>query len=233
MKKLSLDDAIEIARKKNGKCLSTQYINNSTPLYWQCNKFHTWHTTLSNVKNHNTWCLTCSRIISSIKQAYTLEEVKCVAYSRNGECLSEKYYNNRIPLRWKCSKGHEWLALFYSIINNQSWCLLSNLDWRCTKGHNWSAPSHTILKECWCPFCSKYTRENLCRGIVTKLLGSPPSKNRRPDFLKTSKHPSGLELNIYYPQYGLAIEVQGEQHKRYVKHFHRILEGFNNLLIRD
>ncbi|CAI2197287.1 17503_t:CDS:2, partial [Funneliformis geosporum] len=72
----------------------------------------------------------------------------------------------------------------------------------------------------------------LCREIVSKYLG-PPSKIRQPDFLKTPKHPSGLHLDIYYPQYSLAIEVQGKQHKHYIEHFHRTLEGFNNLLARD
>jgi hypothetical protein len=61
---------------------------------------------------------------------------------------------------------------------------------------------------------------NLCYEIITKYLGSPSSKNRRPDFLKTSKHPSGLELDIYYPQYGLAIELQRRQHEKYIKFFH-------------
>ncbi|RHZ74995.1 hypothetical protein Glove_218g33 [Diversispora epigaea] len=27
----------------------------------------------------------------------------------------------------------------------------------------------------WCPYCSKYARENLCREIISKYLG-PPSK---------------------------------------------------------
>ncbi|CAG8717667.1 12501_t:CDS:1, partial [Racocetra persica] len=34
-------------------------------------------------------------------------------------------------------------------------------------------------------------------------------------------HPSGLHLDIYYPEYGFAIEVQGEQHKHYIEFFHR------------
>ncbi|CAG8789049.1 33577_t:CDS:1, partial [Racocetra persica] len=42
----------------------------------------------------------------------------------------------------------------------------------------------------------------------------------RPDFLKTLDHPTGLELYIYYLQYGFAIKVQEEQHKRYIKFFH-------------
>ncbi|CAI2194179.1 15246_t:CDS:2, partial [Funneliformis geosporum] len=36
----------------------------------------------------------------------------------------------------------------------------------------------------------------------------PPSSICRPDFLKISEHPRELELNIYYPQYGFAIEAK-------------------------
>ncbi|CAG8834423.1 11662_t:CDS:2, partial [Gigaspora margarita] len=42
---------------------------------------------------------------------------------------------------------------------------------------------------------------------ITKILG-PPSEIHKPDFLKTPEYPRGLELDIYYPQYGFAIEVQ-------------------------
>jgi hypothetical protein len=72
----------------------------------------------------------------------------------------------------------------------------------------------------WCPFCPKYKREKLCYEILTKYLGSP-SLIRRPRFLKTQEYPIGLELNIFYPQYGNAIEVQGVQHEKYIEFFHR------------
>ena len=61
----------------------------------------------------------------------------------------------------------------------------------------------------WCPFCRLHKRENLCREIISKYLG-PPSKIRRPEFLKTPD-----------PDYGFAIEVQGIQHEKYHEFFHR------------
>ncbi|CAI2191799.1 1933_t:CDS:2, partial [Funneliformis geosporum] len=48
-----------------------------------------------------------------------------------------------------------------------------------------------------------------------------PSKNRRPGFLKISEYPKGLELDIPYYEYGFAIEVQGKQHEKYDKFFHK------------
>jgi len=40
-------------------------------------------------------------------------------------------------------------------------------------------------------------------------------------FLKTPKYSRGLQLDIFYPKYGFAIEVQGEQHEKYMEFFHR------------
>jgi len=51
--------------------------------------------------------------------------------------------------------------------------------------------------------------------------------------LKIPEHPQGLELNIYYPQYGFAIEVQGKQHEQHIKYFHKDPEEFKKQLMRD
>ncbi|RHZ82853.1 hypothetical protein Glove_103g5 [Diversispora epigaea] len=69
-------------------------------------------------------------------------------------------------------------------------------------------------------YCQYYKREKLCRKIVSKYLDSP-FNIRQPDFLKTSEYLRGLQLDIYYPEYGFAIEVQGEQYEKYIKFFHR------------
>ena len=60
----------------------------------------------------------------------------------------------------------------------------------------------------------------MCQEILSKYLG-PPSKERKPNFLKTLKHPSGLQLDIPYYHYDFAFEVQGEQHDKYIEFFHK------------
>jgi hypothetical protein len=114
-----------------------------------------------------------------------------LAYNRKGACLSEYYINNRSALLWMCDKKHRWFATFDNVKHLNSWC----------------------------PFCPKYKREKLCHEILTKYLG-PPSLIRKPNFLKTPECPTGLELDIYYPEYGFAIEVQDVQHEKYIKFFH-------------
>ncbi|KAF0494331.1 putative nuclease: PROVISIONAL [Gigaspora margarita] len=72
----------------------------------------------------------------------------------------------------------------------------------------------------WCPYCSKYKCETLCHEIISKYLGQP-SKMRQPEFLKTPEFLAGLKLDIFYTEYGFAVEVQREQHEKYVEFFHK------------
>lgn len=43
------------------------------------------------------------------------------ATPKGGECLSEAYLSNHKPLRWRCSRGHEWFASASAIKNAESW----------------------------------------------------------------------------------------------------------------
>jgi hypothetical protein len=104
--------------------------------------------------------------------------------------------------------------------------------WRCAKGHEWTTSFNCIKhSKTWCPYCLN-KHKNICHKVITNIL-SPPSSIRQPDFLKTSKHSQGLELDIYYPQYGFAIEVQGKQHELHIEHFHKNAEDFEKQLMRD
>ncbi|CAG8745068.1 19179_t:CDS:2, partial [Racocetra fulgida] len=143
-----------------------------------------------------SWCPQCAYTWS-----YTLEDAKRIALSRHGQCLSNKYINIKLPLLWRCIKGPEWKANFGHI----------------REGH-------------WCPYCAGNAKLTLANAkqIAIKNGGLCVSEKyinsnsiRRSDFLKTSEHSRGLELDIYYPEYGFAIEVQGQQHEKYIKFFHR------------
>ncbi|CAG8538737.1 17145_t:CDS:2 [Cetraspora pellucida] len=225
MKKLSLSDAQITAKKRNGKCLSTQYINAKSPLEWKCKKGYTWSASLNRIKDYGKWCPHCAGNIR-----LTLKEAIIIAEDRGGKCLSNQYINIITPLLWQCNKSHIWYASLGNIKNRNTWCpqcakcgfklnlgelqktaylrggkcLSKNYTksknqyyWKCDKGHTW------------------YTSFN---------------KNRKPDFLKTFESPQGLQLDIFYPEYGFAIEVQGEQHEKYIKFFHK---GDPNNFIRQ
>lgn len=50
-----------------------------------------------------------------------LEQMKRIALSRGGECLSKHYKGSDVKLKWKCSKGHVWETTPDSIVQGH-WC---------------------------------------------------------------------------------------------------------------
>jgi hypothetical protein len=57
----NLEYCKDIAKSKNGKCLSIVYKNAQTRMEWICSEGHKWETCLSSIKNKDTWCPYCSK----------------------------------------------------------------------------------------------------------------------------------------------------------------------------
>jgi len=57
--KLTIDKMNEIAISRNGRCLSTEYVNKDSKLIWQCSNNHIWNASPKSVKN-GTWCPYCN-----------------------------------------------------------------------------------------------------------------------------------------------------------------------------
>src|SRR5437867_7702399 len=51
----------------------------------------------------------------------TLEHMKALAKQHGGKCLSKRYVNSKTKLKWRCHKGHSWLASPGNIVQRH-WC---------------------------------------------------------------------------------------------------------------
>ena len=189
---LYIDEMAEIARGRGGDCLSRDYVNNKTPLLWQCEKSHEWSATPHSVKT-GSWCPVCAE---SVK--LTLQEMRAVARKRAGRCLSKEYINNQTPLSWQCRKRHEWEATPAMVKGTRNtpgtWCPVcadrtgtlqemkaiaetrggsclstvfttshEKLRWRCEEDHEWEALGHSVKSGSWCPFCSARASRGIAR----------------------------------------------------------------------
>jgi hypothetical protein len=54
----TIDEYIELASQKGGKCVSTEYVNARTHLQWSCENGHVWRATPYNIKRGG-WCPDC------------------------------------------------------------------------------------------------------------------------------------------------------------------------------
>jgi hypothetical protein len=109
-----LDEMRKIAESRGGKCLSEVYIKSDIKLKYMCKDGHIFYQVPADTKTH--WCDKCAN-----HQRRTIEEMHELAEKKGGLCLSSKYINNKTPLLWQCSKGHQWESKPGNIINNR-WC---------------------------------------------------------------------------------------------------------------
>ena len=124
--KLDIATMMELARKRGGRCISTLYVSSTIPLLWECASGHRWSAVPASIRK-GTWCPDCAGV-----RRLTLEQMKEMAKSRDGRCLSNRYRNSATKLEWRCSVGHEWSATPLQV----------------KKGH-------------WCPFCARVAPLNL------------------------------------------------------------------------
>jgi hypothetical protein len=115
-----------LASERGGRCISTFYVNSVTPLWWQCGAGHKWKAVPASIRK-GSWCPACA----GVKRG-TIQEMREIAESRGGSCISEGYVNTATKLCWRCREGHEWNA----------------------------APLH-IKGGHWCPLCARVARLTL------------------------------------------------------------------------
>jgi len=143
LKKLTIYDMEEVAKSKGGECLSKIFTNSRSKLKWKCDRGHIWDATSSNIKN-GTWCPDCGG-----SKRLSLENMRELAATKGGKCLSTEYINASTKLKWKCKEGHEWEV----------------------------KQSH-IKQGSWCPICSDGVSERICRKFFEEIFNEKFPKKR-------------------------------------------------------
>ncbi len=105
----------EVAKSRGGVLLSTTYYNSLSTLLWQCSEGHQWKAASAGVR-HGSWCPYCAGHVRK-----TIEDMRELAISKGGRCLSKKYINAQQRLKWKCREGHTWEVKSIHI-RQGSWC---------------------------------------------------------------------------------------------------------------
>lgn len=74
---------------------------------------------------------------------------------------------------------------------------------------------------------TSYFQQLVRASIEHWFPNEPIMENYRPDWLY------GMEIDLYLPRKNLAIEVQGDQHYRFVEKMQKVPENFKKLKFRD
>jgi hypothetical protein len=121
------------------------------------------------------------------------------AISKGGLLISTEYKNNLTKVLWQCSKEHQWFARWRDI---------------------------NLLGQ-WCPECSRFKNENLCKTLLEQKLNILLSKYR---FLYKGNR---YEFDGYNEEHKIAFEYHGIQHYIYPNHWHKTEEQFKAAQQRD
>ena len=116
-KKLTIKDMQTVALEKGGWCLSTEYVDNKTKLWWQCKEGHIWDSNPNSIMSSKSWCPECAT-----NYRLTIEEMQNIALERGGWCLSPEYFGSDVKLWWQCGRGHVWKTKPEIIKTGGSWC---------------------------------------------------------------------------------------------------------------
>ncbi len=164
-KKVTLERVQEIASQRNGKySYNGEKVDSQGRGKFQCEFGHVWIASILSVIYMNSWCPACS----NSRKKKTIDDMRQIANTRGGRCLSSEYINARTKLLWECKKGHRWSAKY----SRRHWCPV------CSKEH-----SKNTLR--------KYTLNDLNKiaktrgGKCLRLVGKNSNKNRKITLAKT------------------------------------------------
>ncbi len=184
--KPTLSDLNALAKRRNptAQCLSTDYVNSTTPLEWVCgvSGHPPFMKSYRSVKFDGGWC----RLCRSHKTTYTKQMLIALAKQNGGALLTDgPYRNTKQRLKWRCADGHEFDRTLDSIRSYHSFC----------------------------PHCSRTwgLREQYVRSLFSHLLGVNFPRRRDVSWL-TNAAGARMELDGYNEELRLAFEYQGSQH---------------------
>lgn len=110
--------------------------------------------------------------------------------------------------------------------------------------YNWNSEKGTFTDHrqlIWDLINKPYGKKNIgfvskgeteCKRVIETITGQSFVKSR-PLFLKNEITNGVLELDCFNAELKLAVEYNGEQHYKYIPHFHATKEHFYNLKYRD
>ena len=99
------DEVKKSFTKRGYELLSTEYINNNTPVEYKCPEGHLGKIMFSNFSSGHG-CRKCTDIKRGDRYRKPFEEVKKSFFEKGYTLLSTEYKNNKVPLEYKCPEGH-------------------------------------------------------------------------------------------------------------------------------
>ncbi len=216
--------------------------NSKVKTGWRCEKGHEWQARYGHIK-HGAGCPVCAGNSRKVPRDY-----HALATERGFVWLGPKVQNNGAKTKWRCSKGHEWWAIYSNIQRGKGCPVCANCAPRtpgdyhslaAERGFQWLGPKVTSVgtKTKWrCSegheWWTKYghiqqgsgcptCNESRGEAVVASALDALSIDYRRQVRLRGCRNERLLPFDFSFTFRGLSflIEYDGQQHFEPVGHF--------------
>ena len=115
----TIDDAIELAESRGGKCLSSNYFNPNRKLNWECYIGHKFSSTFSSVFYNGTWCAKCVVYVSEeicrniFETLFETKFIKCRPEWLGGLELDGYHEELNIAFEYDGKQHHKFMKHFH------------------------------------------------------------------------------------------------------------------------
>lgn len=189
-----------------------ELMKNTMNKYWfDCDKCkHTFKQQLNDITQKGTWCPYCPN-------QKLCDNEKCI------ECFNKSFASYPKSKYWSDKNKKKPRQIFPQSNREYGWfnCPLCNLEFK-------KKINLVTTRNSWCPDCSSTHLESQMKLVLRKLNIEYEDEKT----FKLSKR-EWLRYDFYLPQYNLLIEMDGIQHFKYTRFFHKNKEKFRKDILRD
>jgi hypothetical protein len=247
-RKHSIELLKQIAKEKDWKLLSEQYLGGSVKHDFICNKGHRISKTMDHFLK-GSGCQVCSG-----KAKLTIIDFKVAAEKNGWELLTQEYKGVTQTLKFKCNKCNHDFSLKSSYLRGKKKvkfcpncypmrkktieeikinapkrgliCLSDDYNgignkllWQCKNNHQWMArPNDIFNNNSGCPECKRYKTEAKVKFALENYFEG--KKFPKKSKIKTN-FGFDLELDGYNQELNIAFEYNGIQHYEYSPFYHK------------
>lgn len=260
-RKHSIELLKQIAKEKDWKLLSEQYLGGSVKHDFICNKGHKISKTIDHFLK-GSGCQVCSG-----RARLTINDFRVAAEKNGWELLSNKYKGIPEKLRFRCNKcGNVFFKLSsylrgkrkvkncpkcdptklktieeiklkaekrgFVCLSDEYHGIEQKILWQCKYNHQWIAsPNDVFNNNSGCTECKRFKTEAKVKFALENYFEG--KKFPKKSKIKTN-FGFDLELDGYNQELNIAFEYNGIQHYKYTPNFHRNgISDFENQKVRD
>lgn len=117
-RKYTVKDMQELAAKRGGQFLSSEFKSVNEKYNWICSAGHKWVAKPAGIF-HGEWCAKCAHD----SHRDTIEEMRRIARERGGKCLSTEYIGQHDKIKFECAEGHKFEIRPSNLKSHGSWCV--------------------------------------------------------------------------------------------------------------